>query len=96
MFFYNWAMENGYEDDLTLDRIDVNGNYEPNNCKWSTYKEQQNNKRNNIFLTYNNKTKNIYEWSKITGIKYCTIWWRYKSGWKIEDILERSPNEVRY
>lgn len=96
MSFYNWAIENGYKEGLTIDRINNNGNYEPSNCRWTTLKEQQFNKRNNIFLTYNNETKNIYEWSAITGIKYCTIWWRYKIGWKIEDILERSPNEIRY
>lgn len=88
--FYNWAIENGYKDNLTIDRINVNGNYEPSNCRWITIKEQQNNKRNNIFLTHNGTTKSIYEWSKITGIKYCTIWWRHKNNWDINKILERN------
>lgn len=55
--FYNWSMENGYEEHLTIDRIDVNGNYEPSNCRWISFEEQQRNKTNNLFIF--NKDKKI-------------------------------------
>lgn len=73
MNFYNWAIENGYREDLTLDRIDVNGNYEPNNCRWITNLEQQNNKRNNRYIEYNKEKHTISEWSRLTGINKNTL-----------------------
>lgn len=78
--FYNWSMENGYADNLTIDRIDVNGNYSPDNCRWITNKEQQRNKRNNVYLTYNGKTQTIHEWSIKLGIPASTIYYRYHKG----------------
>ena len=66
--FYNWSMNNGYMDELTIDRIDVNGNYEPNNCKWSTKLEQENNRRNNRFSYYNSEKMTIADFKRITGI----------------------------
>ena len=58
MNFYNWAIDNGYKDGLTLDRIDVNGNYEPSNCRWITSSEQRYNTRRNRLIQYNNKIGN--------------------------------------
>jgi hypothetical protein len=63
--FYNWALENGYSDDLTIDRIDVNGNYEPSNCRWVTFKEQQRNKSNNVYIEYNGQIKTLCEWARV-------------------------------
>ena len=68
--FYEWALSNGYKDNLTLDRIDNNGNYEPSNCRWVSNIEQQNNKRNNIFVDMNGETHTIAEWSRILGCSY--------------------------
>ena len=71
--FKEWALNNGYSDELTLDRINVDGNYCPENCRWITNKEQQNNKRNNVLYTYNGETKTLAEWSESLGICYKTL-----------------------
>ena len=71
--FYEWAIDNGYSDKLTIDRIDVNGNYEPGNCRWVTMKKQCNNKTNNVKITFDDRTHTISEWAEITGIKSSTI-----------------------
>ncbi len=71
--FYNWALENGYNDVLTIERNNVNGNYEPSNCKWATKKEQANNRRNNQFLTHNGKTQTIAQWAKELNINENTL-----------------------
>jgi hypothetical protein len=86
--FREWALHNGYEEGLTIDRIDVNGNYEPSNCRWITRKEQSYNKTNSHYITFNGQSKTIAEWAEITGINSHTIQARIKRlGWSVEKAL---------
>lgn len=85
--FYDWSMSNGYADNLTIDRIDNNGNYEPLNCRWVTVKEQNQNKRNVILITYNGETHNVTEWAQILHLGHDTIRQRYHKGWTPEQCL---------
>lgn len=86
--FMAWALSNGYTDTLTIERIDVNGNYEPLNCKWTTMKEQGNNRRNNHFITYKGITRTIAQWSEIVGIKRNTLYARInRDKWSIGRAL---------
>ncbi len=87
MNFYNWAINNGYKDNLTIDRIDVNGNYEPSNCRWVDMKTQQNNKRNNIILTYNGKTQTLTQWVNELDLEYSTVKGRHYRGWSDKECL---------
>lgn len=85
--FRDWAIEAGYNDGLTIDRIEVNGNYNPENCRWATIREQQNNKRSNRLVQFNGASHTISEWSEIVGIKKTTIKERLNAGWSIEKVL---------
>ena len=91
--FQEWALKNGYQDDLTIDRKDTNGNYEPSNCQWISNKDQQANKRNNRVIECNGDIHTLSEWSKITGVKEGTIAYRLKAGWPIEKALKEPVEE---
>lgn len=88
--FYKWSYSNGYKEnakrgECTLDRINVNGNYEPSNCRWVTNVEQQRNKRNNKYIEYKGEVHTISEWSKILGISQQKLYRRiYTHKWEIE------------
>lgn len=85
--FYEWSKSNGYADNLTLDRIDNNGPYSPDNCRWTTNLEQQSNKRNNHRITFRGETKHISEWCRILGISKSVLLGRLRSGWSEERAL---------
>lgn len=86
--FYDWAMANGYREDLTIDRIDVDGNYEPSNCRWATMIEQMRNTTRNHFVTAFGETKTIAEWSELSGIRQDVIKDRLnKLHWSPEDAV---------
>ena len=99
--FYNWAINNGYEEGLTIDRIDIDGNYEPSNCKWSSNQEQSWNKSNNVYITYEQRFDEIGKppirytfplsiWSEITGIPRSTLRYRLfnlRDNWTVEQAL---------
>jgi hypothetical protein len=93
--FYTWLLNNGYhepEDDsrntlFTVDRIDVDGNYEPSNCRLVSMTEQANNKRNNRYETYNGETHTIAEWARMRGMPYKSFCNRLYRGWSFERIM---------
>ena len=86
--FMEWALQNGYSDDLTIERINVNGDYCPENCLFIPHNQQASNRRSSYSITYENKTQNLTEWCKELNLPYMLIHNRiYKLGWTFEKAI---------
>jgi hypothetical protein len=92
--FQGWAISCGYKDGLTIDRINVNGDYSPENCRWATRREQSNNRRVTLFLTLNGITRALSDWAEVAGLPYHVVFKRYKQGWNAERIIN-TPLQTR-
>lgn len=82
--FIEWAFSHGYNENLTLDRIDSNKDYSPDNCRWVTPKEQSNHMSSNHMLTFNGKTQSLTLWAEELGIEKSTLSGRINRGWSVE------------
>ena len=87
--FKEWALQNGYELGLSIDRIDVNGDYTPDNCRWVTMKKQANNKRTTRWVEYNGERMSVSEFAQVIGLNYSTAYFRISRGWPIERIINQ-------
>lgn len=85
--FRDWSLSHGYDDSLTIDRIDVNGDYCPSNCRWITFAEQCRNRTNNRQVTINGEAKLITDWIKESPVSMTTVYDRMRKGWPVEDAL---------
>lgn len=85
--FLEWSLANGYNDGLSLDRINNEEGYCPGNCRWVTMETQANNKRSNVVVEYKGENHTLAEWSKILGIKYATLRKRVGEGWSVEEAF---------
>ena len=90
-----WLNFTGFLEDMgdrprgkTIDRIDINGNYNKENCKWSTFTDQMNNTRRSRYLTYNNQKQTVAQWAKERGMNYSTLSTRLQRGWSIKRAIE--------
>lgn len=92
--FRDWSLTNGYEENLSIDRIDTNGNYCPENCRWADAITQANNTRRNNLATLCGETKTVKEWSRVLNIPYQTLMSRlHKLNWDVEKAFTTPPNK---
>jgi len=93
--FIEWSLNNGYSDELTIDRIDNNGNYCPKNCRWISRKEQMQNRRNNHYISFEGKTLTLTQLAKENGLTYSQLYKRLKLGWTLEKAISE-PIHYQY
>ena len=94
--FYAWAINNGYDKNLTLDRIDNDGNYEPSNCRWATQTQQCRNQRSNRNIAYQGEVHCLTEWAEITGIDKGVLAARLdKLNWSIQKAFSEPVKHIR-
>jgi hypothetical protein len=93
--FHDWAKNNGYNDGLSLERINVEKDYEPENCKWIPFEEQAKNTRRNVFLSFNNKRMTISDWAKEMKMSTSILRFRLKHGWTVEKSLTTPVREMK-
>jgi hypothetical protein len=88
MSFYTWAMGNGYDDDFSIERVNVNGSYSPDNCTWVSPSMQHRNKQGTLYATINGVTKPLANWAEENGIPYKTIMSRFYRRWRGERLIK--------
>ena len=85
--FKTWALANDYAEGLSIDRINSNGNYSKENCRWVNARVQSNNTSRNVFIEYNNEKHTIAEWARLYAMSYSVLYHRLKIGWSMEKSL---------
>lgn len=84
-----------YKQGLSIDRINVNGNYSPENCKWVTFEQQSRNRTDNVFIEYNGLVKTMKDWSVFYGLSHKTVWARINRGWSIEKTFNTPVGNLK-
>ena len=93
--FYKWAINNGYKDNLSIDRIDNNKGYSPDNCRWVTMKQQANNRRTSRFVTFNGRTQTVTDWMQEFGFTQTSFYRWANEGLTDEQVIERFSKKRR-
>lgn len=92
-FFAEWAYQNGYEENLTIDRENNDGDYTPQNCRWITNKEQCNNTRANLYIEYKGRKQTLTKWCEELNLRYYTVQRRLKNGWEVEKAFTKPSQQ---